>query len=110
MAERITIAIPTFRRPKNLLRLLEALAVVDFARRVAAAHDFEHDVPPQPLAAREKNRGKVAGGDFLALYADPAAAFSGGHHRPDTHAGRHGNHADNAKTLTWRLCHFTDGA
>ena len=49
----------------DLVLALESLAVVDLALRGAAAHDFEHDVAPQPLAAREVNRGEVAGGDFL---------------------------------------------
>jgi hypothetical protein len=44
---------------------LKALGIVQFARRFAAAHDFEHHVAPQAFAARQKHRGEVAGGDLL---------------------------------------------
>ncbi len=32
---------------------------------LAAAHDLEHDVAAQPLAAREEHRGEIAGRDLL---------------------------------------------
>ena len=49
----------------DLVLALESLAVVDLALRGAAAHHLEHDIAPQALAARQINRGEVAGGDFL---------------------------------------------
>ncbi len=35
---------------------LEALCVIQFARRRAAVHDLEHDIAPQPLAACKEYR------------------------------------------------------
>ena len=35
MSERVIVAIPTFRRPKNLARLLEALAALDSGAEIA---------------------------------------------------------------------------
>ena len=44
---------------------LKAVGVVQFARRSAAAHHFEHHVAAQPFAAGEVHRGEIAGRDLL---------------------------------------------
>jgi succinoglycan biosynthesis protein ExoM len=92
MAERVIIAIPTFRRPKSLLRLLEALARLDSNADIAvlvADNDaagqeglrFCAELAPQyrwPLRAvlvRERGIAQVRNMLVTEALRDPKAAF-----------------------------------